>query len=120
MKSKKKLGMFIDQNGHNYFAEYYCQLSQREREKFMALMMQIQEVNLLIAQRQLWIRRVKRDFYELRCYIDKGIIHCAYFFVTDDEYVLTHAYLKTDKEQVHQEQLVAEKLQQEWRFMNAN
>ncbi|CAH0419364.1 type II toxin-antitoxin system RelE/ParE family toxin [Periweissella ghanensis] len=120
MKRKRKFIMYVAADGHNYFAEYYQQLPVRDREKLLALLTQMQEVNLLIAQRQLWVRRVARDFYELRCYVDKGIMHCAYFFVTTDHYVLTNAYFKTDKEQAYQQQLIAEKYQTEWRIANVN
>lgn len=120
MKRKRKFIMYIDSQRHNYFAEYYQQLPKRDRKKMLALMIQIQEINLLIAQRQLWVRRVARDFYELRCYVDRGIMHCAYFFVVNDYYVITNAYLKIDKEQAYQEQLIAEKRKAEWSLTNAN
>lgn len=120
MKEIKKIKSLVNSYKKDYFFEYYNQLPMKDRQKLMALLKQLQEVNLLIAQRQSWVRYCSKGLYELRCYIDHGISHCVYFFVTDKNLILTHAYLKKGPKEAKQQKLIAERLRKEWLEKNVD
>lgn len=120
MQKQKKIIAVIDTDGNSQFVMYYRALPSKDRGKFLALLMQLQEVNLLIAQRQLWVRRVKKGLYEMRCYVDKGVIHCAYFFQTPDYLILTNAYLKKGPIESANALMIAEKIRKEWELKNVD
>lgn len=116
-KNNKQIESFINSAGIDCFYTYYAKLPLRHRTKIMAMLQELQEINLLVAQRQLWVRRLDRGLYELRCYVDTSNAYGVLFFVTANKFILTNAYFKKSSAADIKSKRLAQQIRHEWEEM---
>lgn len=112
--NKRKIESFSNSDGVDYFYTYYSSLPLKHRIKIMAMLQELQEINLLVAQRQLWVRRLESGLYELRCHIDEINAYGILFFVTKNKFILTNAYFKKSSAANVKQKKIAQKIRKEW------
>ncbi|MBM7544153.1 type II toxin-antitoxin system RelE/ParE family toxin [Periweissella beninensis] len=120
MHKKRLFEIYVQPDGQNEFLSYYEQLPARDRQKMLAVLSQIQDTNLLVAQRNLWVKRIEKDLYELRCYVSSERTHGICFILTENNYLITHAYPKASSAVPSLEIKHLKQMRKEWTTHHGN
>lgn len=120
MHKRRIFEIYVQPDGQNEFLNYYQQLPMRDRQKMLAVLSQIQDTNLLVAQRNLWVKRIEKDLYELRCYVDSETTHGICFILSENNYIITHAYAKESTAVPGIQKTHLKEIRKEWIKQNGN
>lgn len=89
-----KFEFYIRSNGRVEFQEFLDTLPKKDREKLLAIIVNIQECGLLVSQRMEWVKKLDEDIFEIRSKVSSNIQRALYFHVVDNRYVITHGFTK--------------------------
>lgn len=91
---KPEFEFYTRSNGHNEFMEFFESLPQKDQEKLLALISNVQEQGLLIAQKMKWIKKLETNLFELRSEYGNNTQRAIYFHAIDSRYIVTHGFSK--------------------------
>lgn len=78
----------------NEFEEYLDSLSDKDATKLLAVINNIEEYGLAIAERQKWTKKLESNLYEIRSKHASNIQRAIYFHWENNRYVITHGFTK--------------------------
>jgi len=73
------------------FKQFLDQLPEKDSAKLIAT---IQNNGLLVAERQLWVKKLEHNLYEIRSKRASNIKRAIYFQVKGSQYIITNAFTK--------------------------
>ncbi len=76
------------------FDKFLDTLNKKELAKILAVIENIEKFGLHIAIRQKWIKKLDSNLYEIRVSASGNAIRGLYFQVTNNNYFITHGFLK--------------------------
>lgn len=76
------------------FEAYLDSLSDKDAAKLLAVIGNIEEQGLAIAERQKWIKKLETNLYEIRSKRASNIQRALYFHWENGKYVITHGFTK--------------------------
>lgn len=76
------------------FEEYLDSLSDKDAAKLLAVINNIEEKGLAIAERQKWIKKLTSNLYEIRSKRSSNIHRAIYFHWENNKYIITHGFTK--------------------------
>ena len=76
------------------FEEYLDSLSDKDAAKLLAVINNIEEKGLAIAERQKWIKKLTSNLYEIRSKLSSNIHRAIYFHWENNKYIITHGFTK--------------------------
>lgn len=86
--------MYVRPNGRNEFLDFLEGLPQKDKNKLLTIIDQIQSYGLLISQKMEWVKRLDSEIFEIRSKVSSNIQRALYFHVVDDRYIITHGFTK--------------------------
>lgn len=78
----------------NEFEEYLDSLPDKDTAKLLAVINNIEEQGIAIAERQKWIKKLESNLYEIRSKYSSNIQRAIYFHWENDKYIITHGFTK--------------------------
>jgi phage-related protein len=81
----------------NEFKRFLDQLADKDAAKLIATIQNIENNGLIIAERQLWVKKLENNLYEIRSKRSSNIQRAIYFQVQGSQYLITNALLKKCK-----------------------
>lgn len=91
---KPKFEFYTRPNGHTEFLEFLETIPKKDRAKLLSTIANTQALGLQVAQRQLWIKRLKDGIYELRSKVGSNIQRGLYFHQEGNKFIITHGFTK--------------------------
>lgn len=85
----------------NEFKQFLDQLPDKDAAKLIATIQNIENNGLIIAERQLWVKKLENNLYEIR---SKRAI---YFQVQGSQYLITNAFTKETQKTPENEKKIA-------------
>ncbi|MBB1124021.1 type II toxin-antitoxin system RelE/ParE family toxin [Limosilactobacillus albertensis] len=76
------------------FEEYLDSLSDKDAAKLLAVINNIEEQGLSIAERQKWTKKLESNLYEIRSKHSSNIQRAIYFHWENNKYVITQGFTK--------------------------
>lgn len=76
------------------FKAFLEQLPDKDAAKLIAIIQKIEENGLIVAERQLWVKKLENNLYEIRSKRASNIQRALYFQVQGTNYVITNAFTK--------------------------
>lgn len=76
------------------FKKYLDSLPDKNADKLLAVINNIEEQGLAIAERQKWIKKLESNLYEIRSKYSSNIQRAIYFHWENNKYVITHGFTK--------------------------
>lgn len=76
------------------FEDYLDSLPDKDAAKLLAVINNIEEHGLAIAERQKWTKKLQTNLYEIRSKYASNIQRAIYFHWEGDRYVITHGFQK--------------------------
>lgn len=76
------------------FEAYLDDLPDKDAAKLLAIISKIENLGLIIAQRQKWIKKLDSNLYEIRSKLGSNIQRSIYFHWENNKYVITHGFTK--------------------------
>ena len=97
----------------NEFKHFLDQLPDKDAAKLIATIQNIELNGLIIAERQLWVKKLEDNLYEIRSKRASNIQRALYFQVRGSQYLITNAFTKkTSKTPASEKQLARKRRQQ--------
>lgn len=84
----------LDYYDWDEFEEYLDSLSDKDDAKLLAVINNIEEQGLAIAERQKWVKKLESNLYEIRSKRSSNIQRTIYFHGENNKYVITHGFTK--------------------------
>ena len=81
----------------NEFKQFLNQLPDKGAAKLIATIQNIENNGLIIAERQLWVKKLENNLYEIRSKRASNIQRAIYFQVQGSQYLITNAFTKKRK-----------------------
>ena len=78
----------------NEFEEYLDSLPDKDAVKLLAVINNIEEQGLAIAERQKWTKKLAPNLYEIRSKRASNIQRAIYFHWENNKYIITHGFPK--------------------------
>ncbi|NKD31999.1 type II toxin-antitoxin system RelE/ParE family toxin [Enterococcus casseliflavus] len=95
---KPKFEFYERPNGHNEFIEFFEQLPEKDQKKMLAVIANVEEHGILIAQKMKWVKKLGDNLFELRSGIGGNIQRALYFHWLGSKFIITHGFTnKTQK-----------------------
>ena len=91
---KPKFLSFRRPNGHNEFEEFMESLPIKDFQKLHAVITSIEEVVILTAIQQEWVKKLNSEIYEIRSKVSTNIQRVLYFHESNNMYIITHGFTK--------------------------
>jgi len=85
---------YTRKNGHNEFIEFLESLPEKDQQKLLAVISNVQEYGILKAQKMKWVKKVGKNLFELRSELRGNIQRAIYFHVVDSRFIITHGFSK--------------------------
>ena len=79
------------------FEQFLDQLPDKDAAKLIATIQNIENNGLLVAERQLWVKKLENNLYEIRSKRASNIQRAIYFKVKGSQYIITNAFTKKRK-----------------------
>ncbi|MFK4788118.1 type II toxin-antitoxin system RelE/ParE family toxin, partial [Lactococcus petauri] len=76
------------------FEQFLDQLPDKDAAKLIATIQNIENNGLLVAERQLWVKKLENNLYEIRSKRASNIQRAIYFKVKGSQYIITNAFTK--------------------------
>lgn len=76
------------------FENYLNTLSDKDAAKLLAVINNIEEQGLAIAERQKWTKKLEQNLYEIRSKRASNIQRAIYFHWENNKYIITHGFPK--------------------------
>lgn len=76
------------------FEDYLGSLPDKDAAKLLAVINNIEEQGLAIAERQKWTKKLEPNLYEIRSKLASNIQRAIYFHWENNRYVITHGFTK--------------------------
>ncbi|WP_165329310.1 type II toxin-antitoxin system RelE/ParE family toxin [Streptococcus tangpeifui] len=89
-----KFELYVRPNGKNEFLDFLEGLPQKDKNKLLTIIDQIQSYGLLISQKMEWVKRLDNEIFEIRSKVSSNIQRALYFHVVDNRYIITHGFTK--------------------------
>ena len=94
MKKKLEFVTMSDSQGYDTFDAFLEKLPVKERDKFVARVIEIEMQGLQVAIKMNWIKKPDKNLYEIRCQFSNNIQRAVYFHIEDNQYVITYGFTK--------------------------
>lgn len=91
---KPKFEFYERPNGHNEFIEFFEQLPEKAQKKMLAVIANVEEHGILIAQKMKWVKKLGDNLFELRSGIGGNIQRALYFHWLGSKFIITHGFTK--------------------------
>lgn len=78
----------------NEFESYLNDLPDKDAAKLLAVINNIEEQGIAIAERRKWIKKLETNLYEIRSKYSSNIQRAIYFHWESNRYVITHGFSK--------------------------
>ena len=95
--------MEFDYYDWNEFKQFLDQLPDKDAAKLIATIQNIENNGLIIAERQLWVKKLENNLYEIRSKRASNIQRAIYFQVQGSQYLITNAFTKKTQKTPHEE-----------------
>ncbi|HIB1875197.1 TPA: type II toxin-antitoxin system RelE/ParE family toxin [Enterococcus faecium] len=117
---KPKFEFYERPNGHNEFMEFLEQLPEKDQDKLLAVIQNVQEYGLLVARKMKWVKKLEDNLFELRSELGNNIQRALYFHWVDSRYIVTHGFSKKTQKTPPKEILRALEIRKEFEEENKN
>ena len=94
MKKKLEFVTMSDSQGYDTFDAFLEKLPVKERDKFVARVIEIEMQGLQVAIKMKWVKKLDKNLYEIRCQFSNNIQRAVYFHIEDNQYVITYGFTK--------------------------
>lgn len=91
----------------NEFRQFLDKLPDKDAAKLIATIQNIENNGILIAERQLWIKKLENNLYEIRSKRSSNIQRAIYFQVQGNQYVISNAFTKKTQKTPENEKKLA-------------
>ena len=91
---KPKFEFYERPNGHNGFIEFFEQLPEKDQKKMLAVIANVEEHGILIAQKMKWVKKLGDNLFELRSGMEGNIQRALYFHWLGSKFIITHGFTK--------------------------
>lgn len=91
---KPKFEFYERPNGHNEFMEFLEQLPEKDQDKLLAVIHNVQEHGMLVARKMKWVKKLEDNLFELRSELGNNIQRALYFHWVDSRFIVTHGFSK--------------------------
>lgn len=91
----------------NEFKQFLDQLPDKDAAKLIATIQNIENNGLIIAERQLWVKKLENNLYEIRFKRASNIQRAIYFQVQGSQYLITNAFTKKTQKTPENEKKIA-------------
>ncbi|WP_342387897.1 type II toxin-antitoxin system RelE/ParE family toxin [Salinicoccus bachuensis] len=91
---KIEFDTMTDSRGNDNFEAYLATLTEKEQDKLVARILEIEHQGLQVARRMKWVKKLDDDLYEIRCQFSNNIQRVLYFQEKDNKFVITHGFSK--------------------------
>lgn len=81
----------------NEFEDYLDSLPDKDAAKLLAVINNIEEQGLSVAERQKWTKKLETNLYEIRSKYASNIQRAIYFHWENNRYIITHGFSKKTK-----------------------
>lgn len=89
------------------FAQFLDHLPDKDAAKLIATIQNIENNGLLVAERQLWVKKLENNLYEIRSKRSSNIQRAIYFQVQGGQYIITNAFTKKTQKTPENEKKIA-------------
>ena len=89
------------------FEQFLNQLPDKDAAKLIATIQNIENNGLLVAERQLWVKKLENNLYEIRSKRSSNIQRAIYFQVKGSQYIITNAFTKKTQKTPENEKQIA-------------
>lgn len=93
---------------------FLATLPDKEYDKFVARIIEIEEQGLQVAIRMKWVKKLDKNLYEIRCQFSNNIQKALYFQEKGNKYVITHGFTKKRQKTPPAEIAKAKRLRQRY------
>jgi len=76
------------------FDDFLDSLPQKDKEKMLLLIKNVEEKGLEVARRMEWVKKFDDGIFELRSKVSSNIQRAMYFQRVGNEYIITHGFTK--------------------------
>lgn len=76
------------------FEEFIESLPDKDADKLLALMSNIENQGMLVAQKMGWVDKLDKNLYEIRSKQGSNIQRALYFHKKDNKYFIVHGFTK--------------------------
>lgn len=97
----------FDYYGWAEFEQFLDQLPDKDAAKLIAAIHNIENNGLLVAERQLWIKKLENSLYEIRSKRSSKIQRAIYFQVKGSQCIITNAFTKKTEKIPENEKQIA-------------
>lgn len=91
----------------NEFKQFLDQLPDKDAAKLVATIQNIEHYGLVVAERQLWVKKLENNLYEIRSKRASNIQRAIYFQVQGSQYLITNAFTKKTNKTPESEKMIA-------------
>ncbi|PIO84134.1 addiction module toxin RelE [Loigolactobacillus backii] len=89
------------------FKQFLDQLPDKDAAKLIATIQHIEENGLIVAERQMWVKKLEDNLYEIRSKQASNIQRAIYFQVQGINYLITNASTKKSQKTPENEKKIA-------------
>lgn len=83
-----------DEKGRDLFEEFLKTLDNKQADKLVERIIQIENYGLQTAIKMKWVKKIEKNLYEIRIKFSSNIQRVFYFQEVDNQYVITHGFSK--------------------------
>ncbi|MEY8663071.1 type II toxin-antitoxin system RelE/ParE family toxin [Ligilactobacillus faecis] len=94
MDDKPKFQAYSYNGESTYFEEFLDSIPNKDAIKLLQVIRNIEELGMLIAMQQKWVKRLDDDIFEIRSKVASNIQRVLYFQKVGQEYIITHGFTK--------------------------
>ncbi|NCB44257.1 MAG: type II toxin-antitoxin system RelE/ParE family toxin [Clostridia bacterium] len=95
MSPRKKLRFeYYETHNECEFINFLHTLPILDQAKILATIQNIEEQGILVASRMQWVKKIEKDFYEIRVKRGSNIQRVIYFHIFGNRYLITHGFTK--------------------------
>lgn len=91
----------------NEFKSFLDKLPDKDAAKLIATIQNIENNGLIIAERQLWVKKLENNLYEIRSKRASNIQRAIYFQVQGSKYLITNTFTKKTQRTPESEKMIA-------------
>ncbi|OTN83895.1 type II toxin-antitoxin system RelE/ParE family toxin [Enterococcus faecium] len=117
---KPKFEFYERPNGYNEFMEFLEQLPEKDQDKLLAVIHNVQEQGMLVARKMKWVKKLEDNLFELRSELGNNIQRVLYFHWVDSRFIVTHGFSKKTQKTPLKEILRALEIRKEFEEENKN
>lgn len=91
----------------NEFKQFLDELPDKDAAKLIATIQNIENYGLIVAERQLWVKKLENNLYEIRSKRSSNIQRAIYFQVQGSQYLITNTFTKKTNKTPENEKRIA-------------